>query len=208
MNNFVMDRYLTTPSDTFTVADDIEEDPLRRRLRVEYFRPVLDVISRALADRFNDDCTRVLRNMPAVFTKTLNAEGIVTLANIFKLDGELCFSEAKSMMFGDDNKPKAQYEDIDSLAAMAKTMRHELHTRIYRNFHNLIIHLLTLPVTSAGCERSHSKVAFVKSAVRSSMTSHRLADLVMISSEKSTIDELDLSHVVDRFALSPRGLPL
>lgn len=208
LNNFVMDRYLTTPSDTFTVADDIEEDPLRRRLRVEYFRPVLDVISRALADRFNDDCTRVLQNMPAVFTKTLNAEGIVTLANIFKLDGELCFSEAKSMMFGDDNKPKAQYEDIDSLAAMAKTMRHELHTRIYRNFHNLIIHLLTLPVTSAGCERSHSKVAFVKSAVRSSMTSHRLADLVMISSEKSTIDELDLSHVVDRFALSPRGLPL
>ena len=124
LNNFVMDRYFTTPSDTFTVADvaDIEEDPLRRRLRVQYFRPVLDVISKALADRFNDDCTRVLQNIPAVFTKTLNAEGIVTLANIFKLDGELNFSEAKSMMFGDDNKPKAQYEDIESLAAMAKTI--------------------------------------------------------------------------------------
>jgi len=40
---------------------DLNEQ-LRRQLRVEYFRPVLDVISTALADRFNDDCIRILRN--------------------------------------------------------------------------------------------------------------------------------------------------
>jgi hypothetical protein len=53
-------------------------------------------------------------------------------------------------------------------------------------------------------------VALVKSAVRSSMTSCRLADLIMISSEESVIDNLDLSHIptVNQFALSSRGLPL
>jgi len=65
-----------------------------------------------------------------------------------------------------------------------------------------------VPVMSASCERCHSKVAFVKSAVRASMTSHGLSDLVMISCEKSIIDGMDLPHVVDRFALVPRGLPL
>jgi len=65
-----------------------------------------------------------------------------------------------------------------------------------------------VPVTSASCERCHSEVAFVKSAVRASMTSHRLSDLVMISCEKSIIDSMDLSHTVDRLALAPRGLPL
>ena len=53
-------------------------------------------------------------------------------------------------------------------------------------------------------------MALVKSAVRSSMTSCRLADLIMISSEESVIDNLDLSHIptINQFALSPRGLPL
>ena len=111
-------------------------------------------------------------------------------------------------MIGENNEPKEPYKDIGNLSTMVKAMRWEQHFKVYRNFHKLIIHLLTLPVTSASCERSHSKVAFVKSAVRSSMTSCRLADLIIISSEKSVIDNLDLSHVVNRFSLSPRGLPL
>jgi len=48
----------------------------------------------------------------------------------------------------------------------------------------LILYLLTLPVTAASCERAHSKVSLVKSAVRASMNADRLEDLVFISSEK------------------------
>ena len=58
----------------------------------------------ALADRFNDDCIRILGNMPAVFAKSLNEKGIESLANLFELDGELCFSEDKLMMTG-ENEP-------------------------------------------------------------------------------------------------------
>jgi len=81
--------------------------------------------------------------------------------------------------------------------------------KIYKNFfYKLVVTLLTVSVTTTTCERSHSKVAFVKSAVRSSMTSHRFNDLVMISCcEKSIIDSMDLSYVVDRFAMAPRDLP-
>lgn len=95
---------------------DLNEQ-LRRQLRVEYFRPVRDVISTALADRFNDDCIRILRNMPAVFAKSLNEKGIESLANLFDLDGELCFSEAKVMMIGENNEPKEPYKDIGNLSA-------------------------------------------------------------------------------------------
>jgi hypothetical protein len=67
---------------------------------------------------------------------------------------------------------------------------------------------MTLPVTSAACERAHSKVDLVKSAVRASMTSDRLEDLVLISSEKNIVDKVDLSAVVTCFALLHRRLPL
>ena len=67
---------------------------------------------------------------------------------------------------------------------------------------------LTLPVTSASCEWAHSKVDIVKSAVRASMTSERLEDLVLISSEKGVLDTINISVIIDKFAAVTRALPL
>jgi hypothetical protein len=82
------------------------------------------------------------------------------------------------------------------------------HSVVYKDFFKFVIYLLTLPVTSATCERAHSKVGLIKSAVRACMLSDRLEDLVIISSEKLVVDSLDLSSVVNRFAMIERGLPL
>ena len=82
------------------------------------------------------------------------------------------------------------------------------HSVVYKHFFSLVVYLMTLPVTSAACERAHSKVDIVKSAVRASMTSDRLEDLVLISSEKNIVDKVDLSAVVTRFALLNRRFPL
>ena len=70
------------------------------------------------------------------------------------------------------------------------------------------MYFCTLPVTSAACERAHSKVDLVKSAVRASMGSDRLEDLVIISSEKSIVDSVDLALVVNQFSVVNRGLPM
>jgi len=48
----------------------------------------------------------------------------------------------------------------------------------------------------------------VKSAVRASMRSERLDNLVLISAEKSVLDSIKMSGVVNKFALHKRGLPL
>ena len=72
----------------------------------------------------------------------------------------------------------------------------------------LLVFLLTLPVTSASCERAHSKVDLVKSAVRASMGSERLEHLVLISSEKSALDSVNVSAVVRPAALGNWKLPL
>ena len=79
------------------------------------------------------------------------------------------------------------------------------HGLLYKYFYALVVFLLTLPVTSASCEQAHNKVELVKSAVRASMGSDRLEDLVVISSEKSTPAALKMSSVVCRFALTSRG---
>ena len=57
------------------------------------------------------------------------------------------------------------------------TMAQHKHNDLYKTFYSLVVFLLTLPVTSAACERAHSKVDLVKSAVRESICSDRLEDL-------------------------------
>ena len=82
---------------------------------------------------------------------------------------------------------------------------------MYKHFDQLVVFLLTLPVTSASRERAHSKVDIVKSAVRSSVTSERLEDFILISSEKTVLDKVDsteLAVIVDKFAATARALLL
>lgn len=97
---------------------------------------------------------------------------------------------------------------MSSLQQLATAMVTSKHSVLYKHFFALVRFLLTLPVTSASCERAHSKVDIIKSAVRASMTSERLEDLILISSEKVLLDNINLSVVIDKFAASGRALPL
>ena len=68
----------------------------------------------------------------------------------------------------------------------------ETQSVVYKHIYQLVVFLLTLPVTSASRERAPSKVDIVKSAVRSSMTSEILEDFILISSEKTVLDSIEL----------------
>ena len=54
---------------------------------------------------------------------------------------------------------------------------------LYKTFYHLVTFLLTLPVTSASCERTHCKVDLIKSAVRFSINTGRLESLVLTLSK-------------------------
>lgn len=82
------------------------------------------------------------------------------------------------------------------------------HNKLYKHYYSLVVFLLTLPVTSASCERARSKVDIVKSAVRASMTSERLEDLMLISSEKVVLDSINISVIIDKFAAVKRAITL
>ena len=104
-----------------------------------------------------------------------------------------------------DYKPPSRPSSLQNFATTMTSLKHHI---AYKQYYQLVVYLLTLPVTSATCERAHSKVDLVKTAVRSSMTSDRLQDLVLLSAEKTVLDAVDINSVVNRFAACTRGLPL
>jgi len=178
----------------------------KQEIRLDFFNPVLDAFGVSLNCRFDDECMTVVEHISSVMQANSNFECAVhQLSKLAKLDGNACVAQGKLLFCNDSYRSP---DSVASLQAFASVMIGHSHNITYKNLYALIVYLLTLPVTSATCERAHSKVDIIKSAVRASMTAERLEDMVIISSKKKTLDALSLTAVVDRFALQDRGLPL
>ncbi|KAI3515564.1 hypothetical protein L1887_14464 [Cichorium endivia] len=61
--------------------------------------------------------------------------------------------------------------------------------------------LLTIPVTVASAERSFSKLKFLKSYLRSTMTQERLSGLAMISIENEILESINYEELINQFAI-------
>jgi hypothetical protein len=104
------------------------------------------------------------------------------LSEIAKLDTDFCSAEGKRVLC---NAIYKLADTVSSLRSTVTTVISLMHNIAHKSFYNLLVFLLTLPVTSTSCERAHCKVDVIKSAVRASMTYERLQDLVLISAEKT-----------------------
>jgi len=107
-----------------------------------------------------------------------NFDGAVNaLSEIAKTDGDTCVCEGRLLLSSEAYKSPNAPRNLQELANTMVTLKHNVN---YKHFFQLVLYLLTLPVTAASYERAHSKVSLVKSAVRASMNADRLEDLVLI----------------------------
>jgi len=63
----------------------------------------------------------------------------------------------------------------------------------------LLLVAVTLPITSASCERSFSKMKLLKTFPGNSMTSERLGNVDLLSIEGVRAEKIDLDDFVDAF---------
>jgi len=57
-----------------------------------------------------------------------------------------------------------------------------------------------IPISTFEAERSFGKIRLVKSHLRTTMTTERLSDIILIAAHKSRAKDIDLDKVVDQFA--------
>ena len=71
---------------------------------------------------------------------------------------------------------------------------------IFPNLRTALQILLTVSVSVASCERSFSKLKLIKTHLRSTMTQERLANLAILSIEKTTFESISYDDIIDQFA--------
>lgn len=72
---------------------------------------------------------------------------------------------------------------------------------IFQKIYKVLKEFVTVPVTSCSCERTFSKLSFIKTKLRSTMQQDRLDVLLTISIEQESAYNINIDDVIETFKI-------
>ena len=91
---------------------------------------------------------------------------------------------------------KSEIQEKQSVMDVLKVLQDSRVSSSFPQFHKLLILFLTIPVTVAAAERSFSKLKFINTYLRSSMSQSRLSNLAIISIENEEAKAIDREDLI------------
>ena len=165
------------------------------------FKEVLDILIAQYKDNINASLEKV-KALSIILQPPLSSQheesDMKDLLNLFphQAPDQAAFSAEFEVFVNVVNEGNTT-NPIQSLAEAAKEAEKRKHnfpltSRVYRL-------ALTAPVTVAGNERTFSKLKTVKTALRNSMSEHRLQNLILLNSERDITGSVDLDLLVEKW---------
>ena len=148
----------------------------------------------ALKSRFSHEILPLLESIDCLSSPHITkVEKLVTLSKYYSDDVNNSLIVSEYRIFSRQSFP------IHELHMVFLHMVQNGLTSVYPNLSILYRLVLTLPVTSASCERSFSALKFVKNNLRSVMGHQRLSDLMVMAVESERAQNSDLTKASDHF---------
>lgn len=171
--------------------------------RTGLFYPVLDHMLTEINRQFSKPNCQVMRGIQA-FNPTnatfCDEAALLPFAAIYGSNTEDMRHELRRLKRVLERKSQAGLEKPSSIIELTKFI--EPHHDVFHEVFRLCKVAVTIPVTTAACERSFSDLKLVKSYLRSTMDDERLSNLGVLSVELKRSTSLDMDEFVNRFALN------
>jgi len=84
----------------------------------------------------------------------------------------------------------------------------KIDQNVFTNLYKLMQVALTLPISSATCERSFSVMRRIKTWIRSSMNQDRFTDMSILHIERDISNVIESENILNNFALKNRRIDL
>ncbi|KAL4090117.1 hypothetical protein QTP88_025016 [Uroleucon formosanum] len=164
----------------------------------DYFR-ILDCVLSGLRSRFSTESLKIGHSIDN-FMKLKYDE---SLHFIEHYKNALCIDkdQLKAEMLIMKNCINKDDFDIDALVS-------EINKKIFLNLYKLLQLALTIPVSSASCERSFSVMRRIKTWLRNSMSNDRFSNLSLLHIERDLANNITSEEVLNIFAQKSRRLNL
>lgn len=114
------------------------------------------------------------------------------------LNGGELYSEVQSFKF-QASKLSTSFSTATSYDFLNLIHKYSLQD-VYPNMEVALRIFLTMPVSTATCERSFSKLKIIKNYLRSSMYQERLSNLAILSIEHEIAIKIDYTSIIEEFA--------
>jgi hypothetical protein len=167
--------------------------------KVEIFYPVVDVILSELDRRFKKNSSvicamDVLHPQNANF---LNFEHLKPMAEHYGCNMDILQCELKILpttikKYEETVKTKVA-NIMDFIDILTK------YDLVFPETLKLAVIVVTIPVSSAACERTFSSLKRIKTYLRNRMTDERLGHLAIINIERAAVKRLETTKIVDEF---------
>lgn len=196
-----MDDYINDTA--FGVHSSIELPQIqdaKEYWKINIYNPVMDNVICNLTDRF--------KNIPFansvekfISLEMQDAEPfIMQYKNVFKIDTSALKAEASVIK----NVIKLKEKEIN-----LETLKQNINKDITPNLYKMIQIAISLPISSAGCERSFSAMRRVKTWLRTTMSQDRFSNLSLINIESSLVKtHVTADKILEVFSKKPRKLKL
>ena len=190
--------------ETMGQRQDLSE---KKEFRTQVYYPVLDSIIGEMDRRFsgmNCGIMAGIQSLNPMSESFLNSDVLTAFAvayesNIDDLKHEL--HQARRLL---ERKKQAGVEVPASLLQLAVFM--EPYKDAFHELYRLCQIAVTIPVSSAACERSFSALKRIKTYLRNSMKGPRLSSLGMLSIESERAKTLNMATFVDVFAANHKNM--
>jgi len=193
-----------TPLD-YGQTPEVELSP-SDRFRTQSFLPVIDQLHQALTQRIKAYDTVSQRFGFLGKLNTMNDEEIQSAATdlvaTYSDDLDDCLGN-ELVQFAELSKSNVVDDEGTSVGAEHLLYKTLVDKRLQSTFPNVEIVLrmyLVLMSTNCSSERSFSKMKLIKNRLRTSMTSEKLSDLALLSTESDLLREIQFDSFVDDFA--------
>lgn len=192
------DMYYTSPSGH---RDEVAMEP-SEAIRICCFNPVVDRIVSELKRRFSDESLAVISSVSSLICpnspKFLCFSEAAPMLSLYAESCGISESLLESEMTVALNLLKNNLGETLSTSNMQTILPMLAPSLAFPNLLKCIQLALTLPVTSASCERSFSVMKIIKTCLRNRTGDDRLSDLTVLFAHKDR--SLDREKLIDSFA--------
>lgn len=111
---------------------------------------------------------------------------------------------AKNCIQNYNNKPEPGPEQKNQINLFKKNITISTFPNVYK----LLNLALTLPISSASCERSFSTMRRINTYIRSTMTQDRFSSLAILNIERDISNNIDSNDILNIYSKTNRRLEL
>lgn len=173
-------------------------------IRIDVFLPVVDRILSELKRRFSAESLSIMRSLSSLLCpdsdKFLHFDSVIPFLTVYKEKCEIDVSLLEAEMTVASNLVKNEFGDSIVTTDLKTILKLLTPSIAFPNLLKCIQIALTVPVTSASCERSFSAMKLLKTYLRNKTGEQRLSDLAAIYINKERSRDINRDEIINSFS--------